>query len=268
MGVVNVTPDSFSDGGQHTDHRSAIAHALRLREEGADILDIGGESTRPGSDAVSPQEELRRIMPVIEGLVDRDIPISVDTRRPEVMSRAVAAGVAMINDVQGFRDPRSFEVAAASPCGLCIMHMLGDPRTMQVAPSYTDVVTEVESFLVSQRDAFLKQGVARERLLIDPGFGFGKTRDHNLALMRALPRLAAHQMVLVGVSRKSMIGALMAAAGERSDVAGTDTPGPSGRLSGSLAAAIWASSHGAAVLRVHDVRDTVGALRVWRALES
>lgn len=268
MGVVNVTPDSFSDGGQHTDHRAAITHALRLREEGADILDIGGESTRPGAGAVSPDEELRRVMPVIEGLSGLGIPVSVDTRRPEVMSRAVAAGVAMINDVQGFRDPRSFEVAAASPCGLCIMHMLGDPRTMQVAPGYTDVVAEVESFLVSRRDAFLSQGVARERLLIDPGFGFGKTLDHNLALMRALPRLAAHQMVLVGISRKSMIGALMAAADACSDVVARDAPGPSDRLSGSLAGAIWAFSHGATVLRVHDVGDTVAALRVWRALES
>lgn len=267
MGVVNVTPDSFSDGGYHANTRAAIDHALRLQEEGADILDIGGESTRPAAAPVSVDEELRRIMPVIEGLIGSGIPISVDTRRPEVMRRVVSAGVDLLNDVNGFRDPHAFEIAASSRCGLCVMHMQGDPRTMQLEPRYNDVVGEVETFLLDQRNAFVASGVSKDRILIDPGFGFGKTLEHNLSLMQALDRLIRHQPTLVGVSRKSMIAGLMAAPA----VAAThqaSLPPPDQRLSGSLAAAIWASARGAHVLRVHDVRETVGALNVWRALES
>ncbi len=267
MGVVNITPDSFSDGGRYADTRAAIDHALRLREEGADILDIGGESTRPGSAPVSVDEELRRIMPVIEGLIESGIPISVDTRRPEVMGRVVTAGVDLLNDVNGFRDPRSFEIAASSNCGVCVMHMQGDPRTMQMEPRYDDVVSEVETFLLDQRDAFLAAGLSKDRILLDPGFGFGKTLEHNLELMRAVGRLARHQPLLVGVSRKSMIAALMGACGAGAPNPATLPPADQ-RLSGSLAAAIWAVSHGAQMLRVHDVRETAGALRVWRALES
>ena len=267
MGVVNITPDSFSDGGHHADARAAIDHALRLQEEGADILDIGGESTRPAAAPVSVDEELRRIMPVIEGLIGSGIPISVDTRRPEVMRRVVSAGVDLLNDVNGFRDPHAFEIAASSRCGLCVMHMQGDPRTMQLEPRYNDVVGEVETFLLDQRNAFVASGVSKDRILIDPGFGFGKTLEHNLRLMQALDRLIRHQPTLVGVSRKSMIAGLMAAPAVAS-TRQASLPPPDQRLAGSLAAAIWASARGAHVLRVHDVRETVGALNVWRALES
>jgi dihydropteroate synthase len=267
MGVVNVTPDSFSDGGRHAHARAAIDHALRLRDEGADILDIGGESTRPAAAPVSVDEELRRIMPVIDGLIEQGIPVSVDTRRPEVMRRVVSAGIDLLNDVNGFRDPQAFEIAASSACGLCVMHMQGDPRTMQIEPRYIDVVDEVEAFLIDQRNAFLAKGVSSDRILIDPGFGFGKTLEHNLMLMHALDRIARHQLTLVGVSRKSMIAALMGLSGARAGQQAS-TPSPDQRLSGSLAAAIWAVAHGAHVLRVHDVRETIGALNVWRALES
>ncbi|MBU3723961.1 MAG: dihydropteroate synthase [Burkholderiaceae bacterium] len=262
MGIVNVTPDSFSDGGQFMNSggginaQRAIAHAQRLIEEGADILDIGGESTRPGAAPVSIQEELDRIMPVVERAVSFGVPISVDTRRPQVMQQVIAAGVDLINDVNGFRDPQAIDIAANSSCGLCIMHMLGEPATMQQDPTYEDVVAEVTGFLTAQRDRFLQLGVDQHRLLIDPGFGFGKTLAHNIALLKALSVMAGIAPVLVGVSRKRMIGEI------------TGQQDPSRRVAGSVAVALWATAHGAQFLRVHDVRETVDALKAWAALES
>lgn len=252
MGIVNVTPDSFSDGGRHADPLSAIAYASRLVEEGADLLDIGGESTRPGARPVTEQEELDRVMPVLEGVRGLGVPVSVDTMKPAVMYAAVAGGAAMINDVHGFRAEGAWAAVRDSDCALCVMHMLGEPGTMQDAPRYDDVVVEVEAFLAERIAAAESAGIARQRLYIDPGFGFGKTLDHNLALMRALPRLARLAPVLVGVSRKRMIGALT----------GRDIPD---RLAGSLAAAIRAVENGAAIVRVHDVKETVDALKVWGA---
>jgi dihydropteroate synthase len=250
MGIVNVTPDSFSDGGCFIDPESAIAHGQRLVEEGADILDIGGESTRPGAQPVSPQEELDRVMPVLEGVRGLGAPVSVDTMKPVVMRAAIEAGAAMINDVYGFRAPGAWEAVKDSDCSLCIMHMRGEPRTMQDDPYYDDVVAEVESFLHERMASAKAADIAHERIFIDPGFGFGKTLDHNLALMRALPRLRKMAPVLVGVSRKRMIGALT----------GRDIQD---RMAGSLAAAIRAVENGAAIVRVHDVKETVDALRVW-----
>lgn len=252
MGIVNITPDSFSDGGRHADTRSAIAHARRLVDEGADMLDLGGESTRPGAQPVLLQEELDRVLPVLEAVRDLGIPISVDTMKPEVMRAAVAAGAAMINDVNGFRAQGAWQAVRDSGCALCLMHMQGEPRSMQDDPHYDDVVVEVEAFLAERLAEAVAAGVERNRIFIDPGFGFGKTLEHNLTLMRALPRLAALAPVLAGVSRKRMIGALT----------GRDIPD---RLAGSLAAAIRAVDNGARIVRVHDVRETVDALKVWLA---
>lgn len=252
MGIVNVTPDSFSDGGRYIDPAAAIGHAERLVEEGADILDLGGESTRPGSLPVGEQEELDRILPVLEAVRGLGVPVSVDTMKPAVMRAAVAAGAAMINDVYGFRAPGAWAAVRDSDCVLCVMHMLGEPRTMQDAPHYGDVVAEVEAFLAERMAAAEAAGIARARLWVDPGFGFGKTLEHNLALLRALPRLARLAPVLVGLSRKRMIGALT----------GRDIPD---RLAGSVAAALRAVDNGAAIVRVHDVRETVDALKVWQA---
>lgn len=252
MGIVNVTPDSFSDGGRYVDPRAAITHAGRLAEEGADILDIGGESTRPGAQPVSLQEELDRVMPVLEGVRSLGVLVSIDTMKPALMAAAIAAGAAMINDVYAFRAPGAWAAVRDSDCALCIMHMRGEPRTMQDEPHYDDVVAEVEAFLAERIEAAEAAGIDRARLLIDPGFGFGKTLDHNLALMRALPRLAKLAPVLVGVSRKRMIGALT----------GRDIQG---RMAGSLAMAIRAVENGAAIVRVHDVAATVDALKVWQA---
>jgi len=261
MGIVNVTPDSFSGDGLlqptgATPTQQAIAAAERLAHEGADLLDIGGESTRPGAAPVSEQQEIDRIGPVLESALTLGLPISVDTRRPAVMRAVIAQGADLINDVSGFRDPQAIDAVCASHCGLCIMHMQGEPATMQADPVYQDVVSEVESFLLAQRQQLFNRGVMRERILIDPGFGFGKTLHHNLQLMRAIAQFARHQPVLVGVSRKRMIGALTG-----QDVA-------SERVSGSVAAALWAASQGASVLRVHDVGPTRQALSVWAALES
>jgi dihydropteroate synthase len=259
MGIVNVTPDSFSDGGQFSNARQAIDHALRVIDQGADILDIGGESTRPGAQPVSVQQELDRVMPVLEAALRLGVPISIDTRRPQVMREAVSAGVDILNDVNGFRDQESFRIASESKCGLCIMHMQGEPGTMQQQPHYEDVVTEVFDFLIQQRDRFLQRGVDSQRILVDPGFGFGKTLDHNLSLLKAVGRFAKAQPTLVGVSRKSMIGSLLAAQGEA-------PPSPTERVMGSVAAALWAASQGAQVLRVHDVQETAQALKIWQAL--
>ncbi len=254
MGIVNVTPDSFSDGGRFIDSSQAIAHAHRLVAEGADILDIGGESTRPGAQPVTLDEEIGRVLPVLQGVKALGVPVSVDTMKPEVMAAAVDAGAAMINDVYGFRAPGAFEAVRHSDCSLCIMHMQGEPRTMQDQPRYADVVTEVEAFLTERVAVAQGLGIARERLWIDPGFGFGKTLEHNLALFRALPRLTRLAPVLVGVSRKRMIGA----------ITGRDVQE---RMVGSVAAALRAVERGAGIVRVHDVRETVDALKIWEATQ-
>jgi dihydropteroate synthase len=256
MGVVNVTPDSFSDGGQYLNPALAIAHAADLVAQGADILDVGGESTRPGAAPVSVEQELQRVLPVLQGVMGLGVPISIDTRRPQVMRAAVDLGVDIINDVNGFRDPDSVSIAAASGCGLCIMHMLGEPQTMQQAPHYQDVVAEVSDFLFGQRDLFVRKGVSPDRILLDPGFGFGKQMAHNMSLMRAISQLASTHPILVGVSRKSMVGAL---SGE---------PQAADRLGGSVAAALWAAAQGAQVLRVHDVKATAQAFAVWQSLSG
>jgi dihydropteroate synthase len=254
MGVVNVTPDSFSDGGHFLQAGDAVAQARRLIDEGADLLDIGGESTRPGAAPVSLDEERRRVLPVLEALADATVPLSVDTQKPELMREAAAAGAALLNDVNGFEAPGALQAAASSSCAVCIMHKLGDPRTMQQSPQYVDVVAEVDVYLRRRVAAVEEAGIARERIVIDPGFGFGKTLEHNLALLRGLRRLAGAGLpLLAGVSRKSMIGAL--------------TGRPVGeRVFGSVAAALLAAQQGAAILRVHDVAATRDALAVWNAL--
>lgn len=259
MGIVNITPDSFSDGGQFSGAVQAIDYAKRLVDDGADILDIGGESTRPGADPISVDEELRRVIPVLEGLSSLGVPLSIDSRRPQVMREALAVGIDLINDVNGFRDPEAFSIAVSTTAALCIMHMLGEPKTMQQTPEYADVVEEVTRFLLTQRDAFIAQGVERDRIVIDPGFGFGKTFDHNLALMRAIPLFAGLQTTLIGVSRKTMIGQL---------INPKAPPAPPDRVAGSVAAALWAAEKGAQILRVHDVAQTVQALRTWNGLSQ
>lgn len=257
MGVLNVTPDSFSDGGRFADRERAVEHGLRMAEEGAAIIDVGGESTRPGAAPVSAGEEIDRVLPAVERLASR-VPavLSVDTSKPEVMRAAAAAGAGLINDVRALGAPGALEAAAASGCAVCLMHMRGQPATMQHEPAYADVVGEVEGFLLGRAQACRAAGMAGERLAIDPGFGFGKTLAHNLALLRALPRLAAHGMpVLVGLSRKSSIGAL--------------TGRPAGeRLAGSVALAALAVFSGASIVRAHDVAATVDAVRIAHALRA
>lgn len=256
MGIVNVTPDSFSDGGRFFSAQAAIDHAQQLLEEGADILDIGGESTRPGAQEVGVSEELRRVMPVLEALSDCGIPLSIDTMKPEVMQAAIGAGVSMVNDVYALRAPGALEACARADIAVCLMHMLGTPRTMQQDPTYADVVREVKQFLFERARACEQVGIARERIVIDPGFGFGKSSQHNLELMRALPELAASGYpVMVGISRKSVLGRLV----------GKDT---GGRLAASVSAALLMAQRGAHILRVHDVQATVDALKVWQAVES
>lgn len=257
MGIVNTTPDSFSDGGLHATTDAAIAHARKLISEGAQILDIGGESTRPGSQAVAIAEELNRVLPVVEALRNDGLALSVDTCKPEVMRACLDAGADMINDVTGFGNPQSREVVARhASCAVCVMHMQGEPRTMQVAPHYDDVVAEVRAELLSWAAALENSGVAHRRILIDPGFGFGKTPAQNYALLRNLDRLVeTGYPVLIGVSRKSMIGAV------------TGTP-VGERLAGSLAGALAGVARGAAIVRVHDVAATRDALAVWRAANA
>lgn len=256
MGIVNVTPDSFSDGGQYACTARAIDHALQLVADGAAMVDIGGESTRPGADAVSEAEELARVVPVIEGIrAQSNVIISVDTSKPVVMAAAVAAGAQLINDVWALRQPGALAVAAASRAAVCLMHMQGEPRSMQQAPVYEDVVGEVDGFLQQRAADLLRAGVAAERICLDPGFGFGKTLAHNLALFRALPQFAALPYpLLVGVSRKSMLGALTGC-----EVAQ--------RMPASIAAAVLAVQRGAGILRVHDVAATRDALAVWAGIE-
>lgn len=258
MGIVNVTPDSFSDGGRWLEPQRAIAHGLRLVEEGADLLDVGGESTRPGAGSVAVDEELRRVLPVIEGLAAAcSVPISIDTSKPEVMRAAVAAGAGLINDVRALRMPGAVETVAALGVPVCLMHMQGEPATMQQAPSYRDLVVEILDFLGQRLAACRAAGIAPQALLADPGFGFGKTLEHNLELLRRLGEFASLGVPLVvGLSRKSMIGALCKA------------PDPAQRVVGSAVAALEAARRGAAILRVHDVRATIDALAVGRALDT
>ncbi len=256
MGIVNVTPDSFSDGNHHCDPDAAVRHAHDLLAQGADILDIGGESTRPGADPVSVHDELARILPVIEGLRDCGVPLSVDTFKPEVMRAALDAGADMINDIYGLRRPGALEAVAGSRCGLCVMHMQGEPKTMQQAPHYDDVVGEVRRFLLERVQALQAAGVSRDRIVLDPGFGFGKTVEQNYVLLRRLGEIDVEGLPwLIGLSRKSMIG----------HVVGRE---PAGRVAGSIAAALAGLARGANIIRVHDVAATVDAVKVWRTIES
>ena len=256
MGIINVTPDSFSDGGEHATALQAIAHAELLVSQGAQILDVGGESTRPGAAPVSIEQELARVLPVIIAMRDAGVAISVDTCKPEVMRAALDAGADLLNDVTGFRDPAARQVAAMhQTCGLCVMHMQGEPRTMQKSPHYLDVVGEVKEYLLEQARLLESLGIGSRRISLDPGCGFGKTVAQNYALINGLDRLAqAGYPVLLGVSRKSMIGAV------------TGRP-VTQRLAGSIAAALAGVARGAAIIRVHDVAETRDALNIWNAVE-
>ncbi|RDS86364.1 dihydropteroate synthase [Dyella psychrodurans] len=258
VGIVNVTPDSFSDGGQFANVDAAVAHGLRLVEEGADMLDIGGESTRPGAEDVSAEEELRRVLPVIEQLVARtSLPVAVDTSKPEVMRAAVAAGAGMINDVYALRREGAMDAAAELRVPICLMHMQGEPRGMQDAPHYDDVVGEVHRFLTDRLFACELAGIDRRKVMVDPGFGFGKDLEHNLALLRRVERFAdLGSGVYVGLSRKSMIGTI------------TGHTHPADRAAGSVAAALIAVQRGARMVRAHDVAATVDALKVWHVVQS
>ncbi len=258
LGIVNVTPDSFSDGGDHATLDEAVAHGLRLAEEGADALDVGGQSTRPGADEISVEEELRRVIPVIEQLAKRSsLPISIDTSRAEVMRAAVAAGAGMINDVYALRHEGSLDAAAALGVPVILMHMQGEPRSMQEAPDYDDVVGEVHRFLAERIFAAEMVGISKKNIVVDPGFGFGKTIAHNLTLLAQLERFTELGVpVLAGLSRKKTIGDLTG----RSD--------PRERVHGSVAAALIAAQRGAKLLRVHDVAATVDALKVWNAVAA
>lgn len=256
MGIVNVTPDSFSDGGLFSSADLAIEHALRLIDEGADILDIGGESTRPGAAAVSLEEELNRVIPVIKTLCKvSTVPISIDTYKPEVMRQAIVAGADIVNDVRALQEPNSLEIVANSNVGVCLMHMQGLPQTMQIEPCYADVVGEVKQFLIDRMNAAMRHGIGQERILLDPGFGFGKTRTHNIALIQHLDELnEIGQPLLVGLSRKSVLGSI-AGGDERQ------------RLYASLAASVISAMKGAKIIRVHDVKATVDALKVVTAIQ-
>lgn len=257
MGIVNVTPDSFSDGGRYNKASSAIEHARKLVEQGAQILDIGGESTRPGSQGVTAEEEWTRVADVLKELISWNVPVSIDTMKAEVMARAVDVGVDILNDVNGFRDTGAEAVLAKSNAGAVVMHMQGEPRTMQNAPQYSNVVGDVEAFLNQRLVALEQLGVQASRILVDPGFGFGKTLQHNIDLLKATPLFSTLGAgVLVGVSRKRMIAEL------------TGQADPALRTAGSVAAATYAAQQGAAVLRVHDVRETVEALKVSFALNQ
>ena len=258
MGIVNVTPDSFSDGGEHATVEAAVAHGLRLAAEGADILDIGGESTRPGASDVPLDEELRRTIPVIERLAkETSLPISVDTSKPEVMCAAVAAGAGMINDVYALRREGALDAAAALGVPVVLMHMQGEPRSMQDAPDYDDVVADVHRFLAERIFSAEMAGIAKKRIVVDPGFGFGKTTAHNLALLARFERFVDLGVpALAGLSRKRTIGEL------------TGRDDPHDRVFGSVAAHLIAAQRGARILRVHDVAATVDALKVWNAVAA
>lgn len=254
MGIVNVTPDSFSDGGLCASTENAVRHATQLIEEGVDMLDIGGESTRPGSTPVSVEEELRRVLPVVQALVNMNIPISVDTTKPEVMRATIKSGASMINDINALQAPGALEVVATGEVAVCLTHMQGKPYSMQANPQYSDVVAEVKDFLQQRLDAAQAVGIPRERLIIDPGFGFGKTLGHNLQLLRYLDRFTNMGVsVLVGLSRKSMLG----------EVSGNKV---SNRVYTSVSAALLAATKGARILRVHDVKATKDALAIYNAV--
>lgn len=255
MGIVNVTPDSFYDGGHHDGVSAAVVHAQRLMDEGADIVDVGGESTRPGAEPVASEVELARVIPVIEALRHGNVPVSIDTRNAETMDAALHAGASIINDVSSLQhDPGSIEVASQHGCPVVLMHALGDPRNMQVNPQYKDVVSEVHEFLAARIDACVAAGIARSQLIVDPGIGFGKTFSHNMALIEGLDRFQdLGCSLLFGASRKSFLAKL--GAGDS----------PEDRLAGSLAVALRATDRGANILRVHDVKATAQALNVWMA---
>jgi dihydropteroate synthase len=256
MGIINVTPDSFSDGGRHLDLEAALAHARQLIDEGADILDIGGESTRPGALPVSVQQEMDRVLPVLEGLRDASVPISVDTRKPEVMRAAIAAGAQMVNDISALSDVAAMDAIVSSDVAVCLMHKQGDPQTMQSQPHYQNVVAEVADYLRKRIAAAESAGIQRNRIVIDPGFGFGKTLEHNLTLLRELHELTELGVpVLAGLSRKSMLGALTGQEVSR-------------RLPASIAAALIAVQRGAAIVRVHDVKETAEALKILNAVNG
>lgn len=257
MGILNVTPDSFSDGGQFHSIDQALSRAEQMIADGVDIIDIGGESSRPGAPSLPLEEELRRVMPVVYALRDCGKPLSIDTYKPEVMREVLQAGADMINDINGFRSEGALTAVNQSDCALCIMHMQKDPLTMQLRPEYQDVTVEVVDFLRERVSTLEEAGVGRDRMCVDPGFGFGKTVEHNLALLRDMERMSETTglPVLAGVSRKSMIGAITGRPVEQ-------------RLAGSLAAALAAVSRGAAIVRVHDVAETVDALKVWMAVNN
>jgi dihydropteroate synthase len=252
MGVVNITPDSFSDGGRFFDAKEAVAHAQRLAADGADIIDIGGESTRPGAQPVSEADELQRVMPVLQQL--ESLCVSVDTRRPAVMKAALEAGASMINDVEALAAPDALDAVAGSKCAVCLMHKKGEPATMQRDPHYDDVVAEVRGFLHERTQAALRAGIAAARIVVDPGFGFGKTAAHNLTLLRNLSQLS-ELPILAGLSRKSTLGKI------------TGRP-VDDRLAGSLAMALLALQAGATILRVHDVKETRDVIAVWESFEK
>lgn len=257
MGIVNVTPDSFSDGGKFASTNLAVEHALQLITEGADILDIGGESTRPGAIPVSLDEELSRVIPVIEALSKvTNVPISIDTYKPEVMRQAITSGADIVNDVRALQEPGALEIVADSSAGICLMHMQGNPQTMQIDPHYDNVVEDVKQFLLERLHAAEQAGISKERILLDPGFGFGKRTVHNIALIQNLDQLAAiGQPLLVGLSRKSVLGAI---------VGGDEQQ----RLHAGLAASVISAMKGAKILRVHDVKATVDALKVVSAVQN
>lgn len=254
MGVVNITPDSFSDGGRFLDPEAAVSHARQLAAEGADILDLGGESTRPGAAPVSEQQELERLLPVLHRLQDLKIPVSVDTRRSGVMKAVLAAGASMINDVQALTEPYALEAVAATGCAVCLMHMKGQPATMQQEPRYDDVLREVKAFLKEAVRKARFAGIGQDRIVVDPGFGFGKTAAHNMTLLRRLSELSDLPIV-AGLSRKSTLGKL------------TGRPVQE-RLAGSLAIALLALERGAKILRVHDVKETRDVIAVWQAYKN
>jgi dihydropteroate synthase len=257
MGILNVTPDSFSDGGRFQALEAAVSHAEQMIAEGVDIIDIGGESSRPGVEPLPLEEELRRVMPVLYALRDCGRPLSIDTYKPEVMREALAADVDMINDINGFRAPGAVDAVAEFDCGLCIMHMQGEPQHMQRDPRYEDVVGEVSAFLRGRAQALEEGGVVRQRLCLDPGFGFGKGLEHNVALLRSMGKMQRELglPILAGMSRKSMIG-------------GITGKQVGDRLAGSIAAALAAAAQGVKIVRVHDVAETVDALAVWRAAQE
>jgi dihydropteroate synthase len=256
MGIVNVTPDSFSDGGQFTQTHLAVEHALSLVAQGADILDIGGESTRPNATPVSLDEELSRVIPVIETLAKQvAVPISIDTYKPVVMQAAIAAGASIVNDVRALQEDGAMEVVAASNAGVCLMHMQGTPQTMQINPEYQDVVNDVCDFLNQRLDVCVAAGISKQRICLDPGFGFGKTREHNIKMIQQLDAFVSlGQPLLVGLSRKSVLG----------QVTGNDVDA---RVYASVAAAVISAMKGAKILRVHDVKATVEALKVVAAIQ-